>query len=443
LNRKVTLELGYIGRRITHEYQPININNVPYMMTYGGQTFANAYANVLTEMCGGIANMGGGGCNGNGAGGPNLGAVTAQPFFENALAGTGYCAPGTCTAAVAANETGRFVNALVWSLWSDLDAGVGCPGGPGSCAKVNGSTGGAFAFPASMLNTSIASTCTAPNFYGCAGQMSSGIAVNASVGHGNYNAGFASLKMADWRGLTAQSNFTWSKANGTGAVVQASSEYTPDDPYDLNEMYGKQPYDRKYVYNMFFVYQPPFYKGQSGMMGRLLGGWTFASVFTAGTGTPVEVYTDTGDGQEFGAGDDVNYFGNENALPLGSYKGGHAYYNRPSASYPVNYFSEGVSEVSNWRNPILGMDFRDGGAGYLYGLPYWNMDFTVKKNFRIAENVSFELQGVFTNVLDHNQWLDPSGLGLYNPGNFGALGGEAQSPVGGNRQIELGARVRF
>ncbi len=34
----MTVELGYIGRRITHEYQPININAVPYMMTKGGQT---------------------------------------------------------------------------------------------------------------------------------------------------------------------------------------------------------------------------------------------------------------------------------------------------------------------------------------------------------------------------------------------------------------------
>ena len=47
---KLIMELGYIGRRITHEYQPVNINAVPYMMTLGGQTFANAYAAVETAM---------------------------------------------------------------------------------------------------------------------------------------------------------------------------------------------------------------------------------------------------------------------------------------------------------------------------------------------------------------------------------------------------------
>ena len=62
LSRKVTLELGYIGRRITHEYQPINLNAVPYMMTQGGQQFAQAYKNVVLQYCGGVAGLAGGGC---------------------------------------------------------------------------------------------------------------------------------------------------------------------------------------------------------------------------------------------------------------------------------------------------------------------------------------------------------------------------------------------
>ena len=49
LSRKMTLEFGYIGRRITHEYQPININAVPYMMTLGGQQFDQAYKNVVLQ----------------------------------------------------------------------------------------------------------------------------------------------------------------------------------------------------------------------------------------------------------------------------------------------------------------------------------------------------------------------------------------------------------
>jgi hypothetical protein len=435
LSRKLTMEVGYIGRRITHEYQPININAVPYMMTLGGQQFAQAYKNVVLQYCGGIAGLAGGGCAQNAA------AVTPQPFFEAALAGTGYCAPGTCTAMVVANEGGNLAGQQVWSLWSDLDAGVGCPGGDGTCAPVNGSTGGAFAFPRSMMNTPIPGSA-----FGSQGQLTSGVGVNASVGHGNYNAGFASLRLADWKGLTLQSNFTWSKALGTGALVQATSAYTPNDPFNLDNMYGPQFYDRKFIYNTFFVYDLPFYTGQKGAIGRLLGGWSVSPIFTAGSGQPIEIFTSTGDGQEFGGGDNVNFFGLQTAVPTGPIQSGKAYFTAGSPGYgdgglPVNIFKDPKAAFNSYRNPVLGLDTRN--TEFLRGLAYWNLDLSIRKNVRITERLSMELQGVFTNILNHNQFLDPWGMGLFSPSSFGNLLGSAQEVPGGNRAIQVGARVRF
>ena len=436
LSRKVILELGYIGRRITHEYQPVNLNAVPYMMTQGGQPFAQAYKNVVLQLCGGAQGLAGGGCNGNGAGGPLAAtSITAQPFFEKAM-NPAYCNIGgiasTCTAAVVNNELGNLTTAQVWSLWSDMDGAVGCA----ACA------GQGFVFGTTMMNNiNLAIGGTSP-------QMTAGPADNASTGYGNYNGGFVSLKMADWRGLTMQSNFTWSKALGTGAEVQATSEFTPDDPFNLGTQYGYQTFNRKFVYNFFFVYQPPFYRGQSGLLGRALGGWTFSTVFSAGSGAPVELFTSTGDGQEYGAGDNSNYFGNENIVPVAPAQGGHAY-SQPGGQYP-NLFKAGPAAVNDFRNPILGLDNKDCGFGCIPGLPYWNMDLSIRKNFRVAEGISMELQGVFANVFNHNQFLDPNGFflsGLFSgsgPNGFGALsGGSAQEEPGGNRQIEVGLRVRF
>jgi hypothetical protein len=425
LSRKYTLEIGYIGRRITHEYLPVNLNAVPYMMTKGGQQFKQAYANMLLQYCGGFAGLGGSGCA------ASAGAVTPQPFFESALKGTGYCNGFTsCTAAVVAREgtkgTGNLPIENVWSLWSDLD-------------------NGGFNFPRSMMTTAIPGSP-----FGASGQMSSGVADNESIGYGNYNALFATLKMADWRGLTLQSNFTWSKALGTDAVVQASSELTPDDPFNIAENYGLQAFDRRAVETMFLVYQPPFFKGQSGFLGHALGGWTFAGTFAAGSGEPIEISTTGGDGQAFGAGDAAGYFDQENAIPMGPIQKGHAYYNTPGSNgvgtggLPVNIFRNPAAAFASYRNPILGIDTRDGGFGALTGLPYWNVDFSVKKDVRIAESISMEFQGVFANIFNHNDWLDPVGLSLGFPGSFGNMLGSAQPPpVGGNRQIELGARVRF
>jgi Carboxypeptidase regulatory-like domain len=446
LSRKVILEVGYIGRRITHEYQPVNLNAVPYMMTLGGQKFSQAYSNLVLQYCGGITGLAGGHC----AGASTTGAtsVTPQPFFETALGGasSSYCStpvmvggtpitPTSCTQAVTLNEgvTGKgYLNtAFVWSLWSDLDAG-----------PMQNSNGG-LPGPTMMNNTNPAIGGTSP-------QMTSGPADNASTGYGNYNAGFVSLKMADWKGLTLQSNLTYSKALGTGALVQASAGYTPDDPFNLGTMYGNQTFNRKFVYNFFFVYQPPVFKGQSGLLGHALGGWTFSTVFSAGSGAPVELFTSTGDGQEYGAGDDVNYFGNENAVPIAPAKRGHAY-SQPGGQFP-NLFQAGPAAINDFRNPILGLDNKDCGYGCFPGLPYWNMDLSVRKNFRVTEGISLEVQGVFANVFNHDQFLDPGGIygsylspgGSSNPNGFGALlGGSAQEEPGGNRQIEVGARVRF
>ena len=435
LSRRITMELGYIGRRITHEYQPVELNPVPYMMTLGGQQFKQAYSNVVLQYCNGLAGLAGGGCGG--AAGPNPGAVTAQPFFETALAGTGYCTGfANCTQAVVANEgangTGNLTNAQVWGIWSDLD-------------------NGGFNFPRSLQSTPIPGTCNATNTNGCAGAYTDGAYLNASIGYGNYNAGFVSLKMADWKGLTMQSNFTWSKALGLGAQAQSSSVLTALDPFNLKEQYGRQAWDRKFIYNAFLVYQPPFFKGQSGFLGRALGGWTFATIFAAGSGVPTQIGTTYGDYQGFGACDGVGCgdYDMENAVPIGPVPHTHAYkcpgYNltgfcaTQTNGYPANYFANGVAEASNWRNPILGIDTRDGGAGILNGLAYWNMDFSIKKSVRVAEGINLEFQGVFANVLNHNQWTD-NYLGLYNTGGFGALGALGE---GEPRNIELGARVRF
>ena len=422
LHKGITIEAGYIGRRITHEYQPINLNAVPYMMTLGGQRFDKAYANVVLQYCGGISGLAGGNCA------ATPGAVTPQPFFETALAGTGYCTGYTsCTAAMVdkegANGTGNLTYANVWSLYSDLD-------------------NGGFNFPRSMMNTPIPGSIN-----GGSGNLTSGVAVNASIGHGNYNAGFLSFKMGDWHGLTSQSNFTWSKTLSTGAVVQATSEDTAVDPYNLNTGYGLAGFDRKFVYNLFIVYQPPFYTGQQGLLGHVLGGWTFAPILTAGTGLPITLGTINGGGQAFGEGDSVNFFGNgnsENAIPVGPLPKTGVHYSYTGCTAPClpNLFANGTDAINSFRQPILGLDTKDGGWGILRGLPYWNVDLSIKKSFKLTERFSCELQMVTTNLFNHPVFDDP-GPGDYldtsSPSSFGVLPQQGNNP----RQMEFGFRVNF
>jgi len=450
INSRMSVEFGYIGRKFTHEYQPININAVPYMMTLGGQRFDKAYGQMVWQFCGGGAGLAGGGCAGLDAKGnviaSQLATVASQPFFTAALR-PAFCTtavngitPANCTQAVALNEASNIQQDNVWSLYSDLD-------------------NGAFNFPRSMMNTPIPGSA-----FGGSGQLSSGVGMNASVGWGNYNAGFVSLKMANWHGLTMQSNLTYGKALGTGSEVQATSQFTVPDPYNLHSAYGLQPWDRKFIYNLWVVYEAPFYKGQHGLVGRLAGGWTFAPLFTAGSGLPLEVSPSDafanqlyGGGQAWGEGDGANFAALQNAINMCGNVFGTSRHNNPvggnsvygSNEFGPSLFQDPGKAFGCFRNPILGIDgSAGGGAGILRGQPFWNMDFSIKKSVAITERVNTEFTAIFSNLFNHNYLSDPylivgdaadwGGLGGYTA-VFNGLSAQANNP----RAMEFGLRVRF
>src|SRR5208282_5613392 len=423
---KIVLEVGYIGRRIEHEFQPININSVPYMMTLGGQQFQKAYAAVETQLgcatsfaaCGAAIPTG----TANQIAYAN--SFTPQPFFETALKGTGYCNGFTsCTAAVVYNEgvgTGNLLTQSVWSLWSDLD-------------------NGGFNFPRSMLNTPIVGgplDCGGGTIScGANGQITSGIAVNASVGHGNYNGAFFSLKANNWHHITLTQNFTFSKALGTGAVVQASSEYTTNDPYNLNNMYGVQYYNRKFVYNVYALIDDPWFKSQQGFLGRIAGGWSMAPIFAAGSGSPVYCNTQS-DGQSFGEADGANFFSNEQCIFTGAHPYGSSLHANCGAGC-YNIFANPAALLATTRDPILGLDTGTGGNGSpIVGLPYWNVDLRVVKNIRLLERYQLQFEYTVTNVFNHVVFYDGGLNPFYGANYFGQTTQQGNNP----RAMQFGLR---
>ena len=436
LGNKFILEVGYIGRRITHEYQPINLNAVPYMMTVGGQTFASAYAAVETAMgCATSYDA----CNAATKAGT---VVAPQQFFETALASTGYCTGfANCTTAVMNKQFGNFQNQNVWSLFSALDKG-GIGGGPicntvGGCLNANGTmvlqgqqtTVPGFDFQRTMMNSPLNTSA-----FGGNGQLSSGVGDNASIGHGNYNAGFVSFKINNWRGLTLQQNFTYSKALGTGAFVQATSEYTLNDVFNLDNMYGLQNFDRTFVYNVFALYDPPFYRNQQGFLGHVLGGWTIAPILAIGSGAPLYCNTNS-DGQSFGSADAANFFTNEQCIFTKKYTGGNSIH---SNGGDLNIFADPAAVEATVRNPILGLDKGTGGVGILRGFPYWNVDMRITKNIKIYERVSAEFQFVTTNLFNHPVFFDPT-LDPTDFSSWGVVSSQGNLP----RTLQFGLRLSF
>ncbi len=73
-----------------------------------------------------------------------------------------------------------------------------------------------------------------------------------------------------------------------GAILERT--YCP--PFNLEEQYGRQAWNRKFIYNVFYLsINLLFFKGQSGFIGRALGGWTLRNHIAAGSGVPTQIGT--------------------------------------------------------------------------------------------------------------------------------------------------------
>ena len=422
LTNKMFVEIGYIGRIIQHELDDVDLNSVPYMTTLGGQSFADAYAKVYTGVCG----LAGGPCVGNAYTGAD------QPFFEAALGGKGsaYCGATSCTQAVASKQASQIKLGSVFDLWQSMSSSSAWTLGrtlpqsnpPGGCV---------------VSATSVCSQLTS-------------LQMSLANGYGNYNAAFVSFRLRDWHGMTGETNLTWGRALGTGAVTQSSSGQTITDPWRLRVDYGPQLFDTKLLYHASLVYHVPYFKSQAGLLGRLAGGWGISPLFTAQSGLPFEV--DSGsDCQSFGESS-CSTGALENAVRVGSVPGMSSNYNvhasgsagangNPPAGVGLNTFANPQAVYNSFRRLVLGVDTNAGGAGRLWGLPRWTLDLGITKETRFTERTGATFFATISNILNHFQPSDPTSMSIDSPGNWGVVKGAATGYD--QRQMELGLRVHF
>jgi len=432
-SQHMNLEVGYIGKIIRNEFQNLNLDSVPINTTLGGQSFANAFGQLYSQMYF------------NGVLPAN---VQALPFFENAMGGatSAFCKGyANCTAAVAANYNALIKETAVSDLWNNMQSQSSWILGPTTYnTKLNGGNA-----------------------------TSTSIQLNNSLGWGNYNALFASFRTSDWHGITTASNFTWGRALGTATVVQASSSFTALDPFNLHANYGPQGFDYKFVYNTSMYYDLPFFRNQSGVLGHILGGWTIAPLFQAQSGAPWGITYSEGSCTGCEAFGQVTTPGTaslssnsnqhaENAvgwMPYTGQQSAHYGVGGGSGTNPVfgansvgTQLHGGINYGMNmWANPgavygefrpcVLGIDTNcGGGAGPLRTLPFWNLDAQIVKNLNLyKERMGAQFFFTFTNILNHFQPSTPTGSSLTSPTSFGQITGQSNSP----RSLEFGLRLHF
>jgi hypothetical protein len=432
LNSHVHMEVGYIGKIIRNDYMEVNLDAVPTMETLGGQSFSNAFAQLYSQLFF------------NGVSAAN---VTAQPFFENALGGgsSAFCKGySSCTVAVASTYASQMKDTEVGTLWNKLQAANGWQLGKTTYGFAPAGTG----FP-----------------------QSTSLGMITSLGFGNYNALFVSLRTSSWHGLTANSNFTWGRGLGSYTSYQATSSETVLNPYNMASNYGPAgSIDYKALYNLSLYYDVPFYKTQKGVIGHIVGGWTISPLFTANSGAPSNVsYTESsGGGQTFGevttpGTSNVTGINDGSAVGFSPYTGGNSVnYNIGASSgsnivygasavntkpisgsnpalYGVNQYTNPGAIYGEFRPCVLGLDTSCGYNDGPRGPGTWNLDTQFIKDIGIyKERVGTQLFVTMTNITNHTQ-MSGGSRSLSSPTTFGQIGSQSNSP----RAMEFGVRIRF
>jgi len=203
----------------------------------------------------------------------------------------------------------------------------------------------------------------------------------------NYNSLQITLNRQVSRGLNIGVAYTWSKNLTTNTDDRGSPA---NDTYDLKMDYGPSGYSTPQLLVFNYVYDLPWYRGQQGLVGHVLGGWEISGITTIQSGQPLTIYQN------------ADPFSNYNST-LGAGDGGLGiYYPRADrTSTAISY----PKTVSQWFNPSAFTDavghFGTSTNGQILGPGQQVWDIGFIKNISISERFRLQFRGEFFNAFNH------------------------------------------
>jgi Carboxypeptidase regulatory-like domain/TonB dependent receptor-like, beta-barrel len=243
-----------------------------------------------------------------------------------------------------------------------------------------------------------------------------GANVLTNFSNSSYNGLQMELSRRFSRGLSLQANYTWSKVlSDSQGNQQTDFEPLLDNNNAKIERSRTQASDLRQVFKANFNYDLPFGQGHKlneRHLNRVLGGWTTAGIFTAQTGTPFSVLSARGTLNRSAR----STYNTVNTTLTGSQLNDLFQFrmtgNGPMYVAASALGSDGRAVAPDGSAPFAGQVFFEPAAGTIGSLQrmdmtgpsVWNLDFNVKKEFKISERHRIELRADATNVFNHATW---------------------------------------
>lgn len=247
-------------------------------------------------------------------------------------------------------------------------------------------------------------------------------------------------------GLTFRAAYTLSKTIDDSSGFRArSSTYT--DPLNPRLDRGLADFDARHRFVLSPIWELPFARNSSSLLGKVAGGWSVASVISFQSGNPFSIFSNNNSSESDNYLDRADVIGPvqifKNPRPLRTFtwdpNADPIHYSclTPSTVDPVTgiatatghfYFdpknlvcANGLPGGVPGGVPLFSHGFS--GRNFLHGPGINNWDISILKDFKFTEAKYLQFQASFFNAFNHVQFLGPSsseGASGYS-GNFGQV----------------------
>ncbi len=269
-----------------------------------------------------------------------------------------------------------------------------------------------------------------PNFGNRVNPNLETIRLRTNSGSSTYDAMQVSLDKRLSNNFSAGVHYTWSTFIDDGSEIfnPSSAEVAvAQDSFNRRADRGRSSYDRPHRFTGNFVYELPFYRSQDGFVGKVLGGWQVNSLFTFQSGAPFTVF-----------------LGSDPACAVCGIDGLVGNPIRPNLNTTLDLSRMSVKEIraaggaSLFSALAAGQRVGNAGRNILRADGIKNVDFGIIKNTRITESVRVQIRADMFNAFNLRNYGIPNAT-ITAGANFLNEG----ATNGGNRRIQLGARLVF
>jgi hypothetical protein len=273
--------------------------------------------------------------------------------------------------------------------------------------------------------------------------------LQTNIGNSNYHSMQAEVTLRPTAGLSFQSSYTWSKSLGRTGTFTNPVDRGPD--YTLQDGHRSHDFRTNGTFELPIGPNRLLLANSTGVLARIVEGWTMSWIFTTTSGAPADVDAATMLYAN-GVPDIVGPFDPsagsvqwQNGAASGNYFGGE--YTRVDDPQCLTIAATlrsacTLDALANSAGQIVLQNPQPGTRGSLgrnaLELPgTWSLDSAMSKRFQITESKRLQLRVDAINILNHPQPATPS-LSLTGTQAFGNGGTKT-----GSRSVQAQVRLDF